>query len=71
VQSEQVHKKPVGVGRDLGTEIEIVSGLGASDVVVKNPGERLVEGLSVRVSTDAAKAAESGGPPARTAKSNP
>ena len=71
VQSEQVHKKPVGVGRDLGTEIEIVSGLDASDVVVKNPGERLVEGLAVRPSTDAAKAAENGSPAARTAKSNP
>ena len=54
VQEEKVHKKPVGVGRDLGTEIEIVSGLETSDAVVKNPGERLVEGLAVR-STEGAK----------------
>jgi RND family efflux transporter MFP subunit len=56
VQSDQVHKKTVGVGRDLGTEIEIVSGLDASDSVVKNPGERLVEGLAVRRSAEAPKA---------------
>jgi RND family efflux transporter MFP subunit len=61
VTSEQVHKKPVVVGRDLGTEIEIVSGLDATDVVVKNPGERLVEGLAVRQSAEAPKGGADGG----------
>jgi RND family efflux transporter MFP subunit len=65
VEGEKVHKKPVGVGRDLGTEIEIVSGLDPSDVVVKNPGERLVEGLAVRRSSDAGDGVASGGKAAR------
>ncbi len=61
VQDDKVHKKPVGVGRDLGTEIEIVNGLDTSDAVVKNPGERLVEGLAVRKSAEAAKGDGAGG----------
>jgi len=50
LEGDRVHKRPVVVGRDLGTELEVVSGLEAADVVVKNPGERLVEGLQVQPS---------------------
>jgi hypothetical protein len=33
----------------LGTQLEVVDGLSADDVVVSNPGERLVDGVEVQV----------------------
>lgn len=43
----KLHFQKVGVGRDLGTEIEIVSGLDGKLPVVVNPGEELAEGQAV------------------------
>lgn len=40
--------RPVTVATDLGTEVELASGVTANDRVVANPGERLVDGLEVR-----------------------
>jgi len=40
--------KPVRVGRDLGTEIEIVSGLDPTDRVINNPPDSLAEGDPVQ-----------------------
>ncbi|MDA8232980.1 MAG: efflux RND transporter periplasmic adaptor subunit [Magnetospirillum sp.] len=45
----KVVMKPVKVGRDLGTQVEIVSGLGPDDRVVKVPPDSLEEGDPVRV----------------------
>jgi RND family efflux transporter MFP subunit len=44
-----VHAKKVVLGRDFGAEIEVLDGLSPDDDVVKNPGERLLDGLEVRV----------------------
>lgn len=41
--------KKVTLGRDFGTEIEVLSGLAGSELVVSNPGERLAEGVEVTV----------------------
>ena len=41
--------KPVVVGRDYGTDIEIVSGLDGSERVVANPGERVADGVEVEI----------------------
>jgi RND family efflux transporter MFP subunit len=38
-------------GRDFGTEIEVVEGVGVSDAVVANPPDSLTDGASVRVVT--------------------
>ncbi|HEY4045040.1 MAG TPA: efflux RND transporter periplasmic adaptor subunit [Rhodopila sp.] len=46
--------KPVTAGRDLGTEIEILSGLDASDRVVDNPTDSIAAGDVVRVAGAAA-----------------
>jgi len=51
IEADRAHRRQVRVGRDFGTELEIESGLSAEDTVIKNPGERLVEGLEVRVAT--------------------
>jgi RND family efflux transporter MFP subunit len=48
-QDAKVHAKKVDVGRDLGTEIEIASGLSGGESVVTNPGERLADGVEVEL----------------------
>lgn len=51
VTDGKTHFKPINVGRDLGTEIEITSGLSADDQVVTNPGTRIGEGSPVQIFT--------------------
>jgi RND family efflux transporter MFP subunit len=40
--------RKVVLGRDLGDEVEVLSGISASDLVIDNPPETLVDGESVR-----------------------
>jgi multidrug efflux pump subunit AcrA (membrane-fusion protein) len=40
--------KPVVIGRDYGTQVEILSGLGPDDTVVINPPDSLADGQEVR-----------------------
>jgi RND family efflux transporter MFP subunit len=48
VDPEQiVHLKPVRLGRDLGTSIEVVSGLAENTTIVLNPADTLKEGTRV------------------------
>jgi RND family efflux transporter MFP subunit len=44
-----VHYRKIEMGRDFGTSIEITSGLHDQDQVVTNPGERLSDGIKVRI----------------------
>lgn len=44
----KIHFEPVTVGRDYGTDIEIVSGLKDGDMVVINPSDDVREGAEVR-----------------------
>jgi hypothetical protein len=39
---------PITLGRDFGTEVEVVSGLEESERVITNPPDSLVEGQEVR-----------------------
>jgi membrane fusion protein, multidrug efflux system len=56
VQSDQkVVLKKVAIGRDFGTEVEIVSGLDANASVIVNPSDSLVAGTQVRVVNEAEK----------------
>ena len=48
-QNDKVHYQKITVGRDLGTELEVTDGLAVTDQVIANPGERLREGLTIRV----------------------
>lgn len=45
----KVHLKPVVIGRDFGTKVEIVSGLTPADRIIINPADSLSEGDSVKV----------------------
>jgi RND family efflux transporter MFP subunit len=40
---------PVMLGRDFGTEIEILSGLGVNDAIILNPSDSLTTGTELRV----------------------
>ena len=45
--------KPVQIGRDYGSEVEIVHGLDANDNVILSPPDSLADGVTVRVATPA------------------
>src|SRR5262249_6801278 len=45
----KIHLKPVTIGRDYGTEVEILGGLDPKDAIVLNPGDSLEEGEQVHV----------------------
>jgi RND family efflux transporter MFP subunit len=48
-EGQRVALKTVAIGRDFGTEIEVVSGLEATDTVILNPSDSLSAGAQVRV----------------------
>jgi RND family efflux transporter MFP subunit len=45
---------PITLGRDFGTEVEVISGLDGSEKVITNPPDSLVEGQEVRSATPGA-----------------
>ena len=51
---DRVVMKSVGLGRDYGSDIEIVSGLQLGDVVIQNPQDSLTDNAAVRVVKPAA-----------------
>jgi multidrug efflux system membrane fusion protein len=51
----KVHLKPVVIGRDYGTDVEILSGLDAGDCIVLNPSDSLEEGQLVHVTREGSK----------------
>lgn len=42
-----VHFQAIAVGQDLGSQIEVISGLSAGEMVISNPSDAVVEGASV------------------------
>jgi multidrug efflux pump subunit AcrA (membrane-fusion protein) len=49
------HFVPVQVGRDLGTEVEIMTGLKGSESLITNPADTLTEGQALRVQSQTPK----------------
>ncbi len=47
--SDKVVLKPIEVGRDLGTEIEVLSGLTTSDRVIRSPWDSISDGDEVKI----------------------
>jgi membrane fusion protein (multidrug efflux system) len=45
--NDKVHFQPVTVGRDYGSQIEILSGLSAGQRVIANPNDSVQEGVKV------------------------
>jgi RND family efflux transporter MFP subunit len=52
---DRAHYVPVQVGRDLGTEVEIMTGLTGAERLVTNPADTLTEGQAVRIESGAPK----------------
>jgi RND family efflux transporter MFP subunit len=50
----KIHLKPVTIGRDFGTKVEILDGLQATDQIVVNPADSLEEGQQVNIKTGGA-----------------
>jgi len=50
----KVALKTLALGRDFGTRIEVLTGLGANDSVILNPSDSIAQGESVHVDTSAA-----------------
>jgi hypothetical protein len=46
----KVHLRPVVIGRDYGTTLEVLGGLDQNDAVILNPSDSLEEGQQVQVS---------------------
>jgi membrane fusion protein, multidrug efflux system len=58
----KVHLKQVVIGRDYGTDVEIVGGLDPSDAIVLNPSDSLEEGQTVHVTQEGAPAPKGNSP---------
>lgn len=52
--NDHVVLKPVTIGRDYGSDIEIIQGLGAEDNVILSPPDSLTDGVTVRVTNPTA-----------------
>ena len=51
---DKVELRSIKLGRNLGTEFEVLAGLSASDTVINSPPDSLSQGEQVRVAKDAA-----------------
>jgi RND family efflux transporter MFP subunit len=52
-EANKIHFKKVTVGQDLGTRLEILTGLNGKERVVTNPGEKIEDGTEVQVTAQA------------------
>ena len=48
-EGDKVELVPVVIGKDYGTELEVVSGISADDQVIANPSDSLISGTVVHV----------------------
>ncbi len=49
VRGNHAELAPVTLGRDYGTEVEVVSGISAQDEIIENPSDSLTSGTEVRM----------------------
>jgi RND family efflux transporter MFP subunit len=69
--NHRTHLKPLTIGRDYGTTLEVLQGLDAADWIVLNPADSLEDGQEVRVKEMAANAAPVLGSPGTSAPRQP
>jgi hypothetical protein len=43
---------PITIGRDFGTEVEVVAGVNGNDDVIENPSDSLTSGAAVHVAAN-------------------
>ncbi len=53
---QKIHLQPIQLGRDYGTEVEVLAGLTADDRVVMNPPDAIAESQLVRIAEPSAAA---------------
>ncbi len=58
-KDDRVHLRPITIGRDFGTTLEILGGLDVSDRIIINPSDSLEEGQQVHVAKPSAGDARS------------
>jgi multidrug efflux pump subunit AcrA (membrane-fusion protein) len=49
VRGNRAELVPVTLGRDYGTQVEVVSGISTQDEIIENPSDSLTSGTEVRV----------------------
>lgn len=49
VRDGKTELRPIAIGRDYGTEVEVVSGISPQDIVIENPSDSLISGEEVRM----------------------
>ena len=54
LQADRAVLTPIKLGKDYGSEVEVVSGLNATDLVILNPSDSLVSGAQVRIAQEPA-----------------
>lgn len=54
VRNNRIELRPITIGRDYGTEVEVVAGVSTEDAVVENPSDSLISGMEVRVAKKSA-----------------
>ena len=59
---DKIELKPVALGRNLGTEVEVLNGLTVSDRVVNSPPDSLAAGDQVRIAASSASGANAAPP---------
>ena len=55
---QKVDLRQITMGRDLGSEVEVVAGLNGNEQVIVNPPDSVIAGQTVRIAQPAAKAAQ-------------
>ncbi|SPE45264.1 Efflux transporter, RND family, MFP subunit [Candidatus Sulfotelmatobacter sp. SbA7] len=61
IDGQHAELKPITVGRDYGSEIEVVAGLTGDEAVIANPPDSIVSGEEVRVAQPSSGTPASGG----------
>jgi len=49
VEDGKARFKPVTLGRDFGSELEVLSGLTGDEQIISNPSQRIVDGVAVQI----------------------
>ena len=58
--------RPITIGHDYGTEVEVVSGLAGQEAIIINPPDSIVSGEEVRVVSQTSGEPARQGPPTRS-----
>jgi membrane fusion protein, multidrug efflux system len=55
-----VHLRPISIGRDYGTSLEVLQGVQETDRIIINPSDSLQEGQKVNIASNSAPGQEEG-----------